>query len=514
MASTTGSGSERPLYLAELSRDAQKQLYAANQLICKSYSSIEFNGNRGAKWHLFLDHEMDIVESCAIASAITVLRMTGERADSPLLQQAIATLSSLQQKNGGWTSWVTKMEEAVGGSTEEPLTLDTFYAVRALLVSEQAGSKNFQDGINWLTQTTCPEGGWGFYPDGKPCVLPTSYAIRILSKTNSIQPSASMKDTIDRGITWLLKAQSPEKGWGRIPGEESSSVHTALALMALADAGFNGLSPNMISGRNWLLDNHQDRSAIFDTYDVPRRDTKGKITGVLRTIKHLNFAEGLILQGLLAAETDFLDERFLKTVGNLISLHELNGHWKCLHAGFGQPMYAIMDACLALHRFVREIEDRRIFLELSAHIRTFQMKFAAVAKDFKRIEGNAEETNSSITRALNEVAQMGVSVQQLNTRLSNLDRLAERLDRIERGLWLLSPVTTASRFCAEYRLFSTVLFLLIVCGAASLIAWHYFGLKSRLFIVITFATNAVLLLINVISFFYQLYPRLHPKSKG
>jgi hypothetical protein len=507
LSSIPGPRSDRPLHLSELSRDAQKQLYAANQLICRSYSTIEFNGGRGVKWHLFLDNPIEIVESCALASGITILRITGERADSHLLQQAISTLCRLQQASGGWTSWVSTMEQVEDKSAEEPLTLDTFYALRALFVSEQNESKSFSDGINWLLSTACLEGGWGFYRGGKPFVLPTSYAVRILSQANSARPSPSMKDAIDRGLGWLLAAQSPDGGWGRAPKEESSSVHTALGLMALAEAGFNGLSPHVISGRRWLLANHLGRFVIFDTYDVPSRNTKRK-TSVLRTINHLNFAEGLILQGLLAAETDLLDIHFQEAATNLLRLHETDGHWKCLHAGFKQPIYAIMDACIALSRLVREVDSRRLFLEISEHIQTFQIRFDSVAEQLQQLDNKIEAINSENSRNFDELASINAFFNRINMKLLDLERGATRIDRIEEGLWLLSPVTIASRFSAQYRLFSSVLFLLLICGTATLIAWYFYGIKSRLFLIVSFATNGVLLLINIISFYFQLYPRL------
>jgi hypothetical protein len=509
-ASTTGLEREGPRHISELSREAQTRLHVGGDLIRRSYVPVPFNGHQGAKWHLFLDHELNIVELCAVAGGIIILRVTGERSDSPLLQQAIATLCRLQQKNGGWTSWVTRPEEVETSSTEEPLTLDTFYALRALSLTELITSQNFWDGIEWLRRTSCSEGGWGFYAEGKPFVLPTSYAIRILSKAYSTRPNVLLRDVIHRGLEWMVKAQNHTQGWGRAPGEESSSVHTALALMALMEAGLTRVSSEVVSGRDWLLDNSGDRSAIFDSYEVPQRGEKGVITEA--RINHLNFPEGLIVQGLLAAETDLLDPRLLGVVGALLNLQDKDGYWKCIHAAFKQPIYAIMDACLALQAFVRQVEDRRIFLELSEHIQTLRIHLGTLADRSREVDARIDGLDSSMARMLSEMANAGTSLQQAESRLATLERLQQKLDRMTQGLWLLSPVTAISRFCYQYRLFSCLLLLLTACGAGTLVAWYFFGVKSRTFFAASFATNGVLLAINILTFFYQLYPRL--RSKG
>jgi hypothetical protein len=334
-----------------------------------------------------------------------------------------------------------------------------------------------------------------------------------LSKANSIKSDILTSDVIKRGLEWLLSACNHEGAWGRTAGESSSAVHTSLALMAVVDAGLTRYSTEVVAAREWLLSHLDDRDSIFDNYDVPHRDDTGKIVGApRRTINHLNFPGGLIVQGLLTAGTNLLDDRLLRSVEDLISLQDKDGSWTSKQVAWKQPVYAIMDAVLALSHFIRQVEDRQVYLELMEQLQTIRNEMqlgVSRSTDFDLRLSGISESNQAV---LDRIASIDVSLSELRGSVTKIERLEQHINRIEQGLWLARPFATLSRFCAQFRLFALILFLLVLAGATEIISRQRYGIKSRTFVLSSWTVDGVLLLISILAFFFELYP--HARRKG
>ena len=234
-----------PPGLRELAIGARAAVERALSLVRPQAKRVVVSELEGYKWNLFLDEPGEVIETCALASAITIMATGGESLDSELLSTSVRTLRQIALKTGGWTSWLTPPGSA--DNHEAPLVLDTFYALRALFLAGQQDCIEFVNGLNWICSAVNPAGAWGFHTQSAPFVLPTSYAIRVLLLANpALQPQA--REEMNRGISWLIRVQDPNTGgWGRTEGEFPSTVHTSLALLALSEAGSDRFHPAMVS---------------------------------------------------------------------------------------------------------------------------------------------------------------------------------------------------------------------------------------------------------------------------
>lgn len=446
--------------IRQMVQEARRELALSMGFVRARAERMTVGAVQGCRWHLFSDAPNPALETCAIACGITVLTVCGESPDSELLLQAKNSLLYLQQTDsGGWTSWISDRTGRAQSEQEEPLVLDTFYALRALWLLGASGSPEFQRGLEWLRRAHDPATrAWGFYRGGDASTLATAYAVTMLSGGYA-QSMPVARDVRDGGVEWLLKLQreNGDGGWGRIKGAPSSAVHTALTLRALVDSGFDLHSQPIREGRAWLLENSGDTAETIDAYYTPGRTASGKRTGT-RDIVHVNFPEGIVLQGLVAAGAELLDPQLVAALRRLLDQQDRSGYFKCLSAHHKQPIYAIMDGCLALAAFVERVEERQAVLEVYERIKAQDQVVAELAA---RLEELAEQGTRHAAGASEVRTAVGASVERLGVVEAELGRLARAGDEVsevlrdlQSGLAVLQPLMAMTRAVRKYPMLS------------------------------------------------------------
>lgn len=97
-------------------------------------------------------------------------------------------------------------------------------------------------GVDYLAGSQREDGSWAPLWFGNQSAPgeenPTYGTARVLLALNRLSRDGDLpvEDMRDRGIGWLLDAQSPDGGWGGAEGVNSTIEETALAVQALADA--------------------------------------------------------------------------------------------------------------------------------------------------------------------------------------------------------------------------------------------------------------------------------------
>ena len=131
-------------------------------------------------------------------------------------------------------------------------------------------------GLEWLIQNQVDGGSWtGVSPDYIEDRAPlTSYNLQVLSLASSAGCSVDgLATSITNATNWLKNAQNTDNGWGKDANEDSDTFTTALAIIALIDAGEAPSASYIQEGRAWLVDhktasgsNHYWSSALESAY--------------------------------------------------------------------------------------------------------------------------------------------------------------------------------------------------------------------------------------------------------
>jgi hypothetical protein len=116
---------------------------------------------------------------------------------------------------------------------------------------------------------------WGFIPWTEPRVSPTCIAIRTLRNINN-------QNLIDDAVRWLLAARDSQNAWGSTARSSATLTHTALAILALREAGYNQFNPALLDGyaflakqlRQYMNSNQsrlscEDNMGFMEIIDVP-----------------------------------------------------------------------------------------------------------------------------------------------------------------------------------------------------------------------------------------------------
>lgn len=391
--------------IGELRDQASACLGLAADRIQKDARFVE--NDRLCLWRLELDSESEVIprEACAVACGILALHSTV--GSSPRVERMLVgareSLFDLQQDDGGWTSIQGGPEEIV-----DSLTLDTYFALQALLMDEGSpeSDEKIRKGFEWLLDAVNPSGpGWGFYKGATDSrTLPTTYAIRTLRKRYG-DADVRARDAVTSAVDWLLgDVKTPEGAWGQKPGAPPSVVHTAATLMALDAAGFSPYSADMVQGRTWLLEHLDEKEQIteFD-YEVYRTNRRTSAREFHARISHTTFPEGFVLQSLMTAGTSILDERLLDLVHVLTTDQKKNGTWPCHERpSHSEPIYAVVDACLALRMFASRVAQQAALLEIVDPLRELTSRTTAMERKIQDID---EAISRSSQRIEQDVAR-------------------------------------------------------------------------------------------------------------
>jgi hypothetical protein len=455
-----------------LGQQSRQSLVDAEMFVRSHAVEVTFDDQRGWKWDLFADEPTESVETCAISCAIIALSAAGGLDASLMVNESVRTLLRLQLPSGGWTSWLTSLDDLADEDPEEALVVDTYFALSALNAVEMKGVEQFAQGIEWFCRVQdATTGGWGFYPGAPPQLLPTCMAIVSLAYHDTDNNSAT-RAVINRGVTWLLSHQgSGERpGWS-IRADVPSAVHTAWALQALSAAGLDSYSPPVVAAREWLLDNVADRGSLIDHYVTPGLTLAGH-RRASRAITHINFPEGIIVRGLLLAGTHILDPRLLAAVDQLVRDQRVGGYWCCVHAPKEQPIYALTDACVALRLFVDKVKTHESILEISEQILEHQVAVSRLAAHVETLRSGSQNTaaqlaeiSAKIDDARREIEERRDADQATNAHLRQVEANVAWLSR---GLTGMRPLMWLTRLIARWPILTVLIVLQIVayCFAA------------------------------------------------
>jgi len=155
------------------------------------------------------------------------------------------------------TCWVCLAYQAMQVQETQQVELDVHTFLKATQVASEHGTS------------------WGFVPWTEPRVLPTCVAIRVLSKIHD-------HGLVSSAVRWLLAARDSQNAWGPTATSSATLTHTAAAILALREAGYNPHNPVLSDGyaflakglRNWLVAGQprtwsEDTAGFVEIIDIP-----------------------------------------------------------------------------------------------------------------------------------------------------------------------------------------------------------------------------------------------------
>lgn len=155
------------------------------------------------------------------------------------------------------TCWVYLAYQASSTQETQEVELDVHTFLKATKIPSQHGIS------------------WGFVPWTEPRVSPTCIAIRVLSKIHD-------QSLVSDAIRWLLVARDSQNAWGPTARSSATLTHTALAIFALREAGYNPYNPVLQDGYaflakrlgEWMANKQshtssEDNMAFVEIIDVP-----------------------------------------------------------------------------------------------------------------------------------------------------------------------------------------------------------------------------------------------------
>ena len=164
----------------------------------------------------------------------------------PLDSTATQSLLSFQQQSGGFGLSL--------GYSSDPF--DTALALQAILEALAQDSSNTteredawtqaQSAVGFLLDKVNADGGWSLLPGGESDTQATAVALSVLSAYRSNGPTAitGLDAAAQRAGEWLISISDPAAGWGSPPAAHD----TALALIGLADLGAARTTDTSTSG--------------------------------------------------------------------------------------------------------------------------------------------------------------------------------------------------------------------------------------------------------------------------
>jgi hypothetical protein len=352
----------------ELARDraiAEHSSITVGPLIQKAYNrSLDYldekksSENNRVGWSQYLDQRT--IGIVSTAQGILSHLYVGKQ--SPSLDEAIKTLVSMQNPDGGWQV----RRALIGGSSDLSITESTCYVLMTLLQTGRSLADGaIAAGIQWLEQTQQKDGGWPSSTHASdPQICATALAVRALTL-------ARRTDVAGRGANWLRRQQHEGGGWSqgqKQPGAEVSPGFSAHAIMALVEAGKYttiDLTTEVQAGCRYLKETFDDKDA------EPWKPIA--VNTVVDSVKSVRlefrfFSTALGLTALAMAGSDLSDRVALMGTRRLLELQDSNGGWRCSSNAHGtHPIWATHDALLALKSVTGATVEKITVIAKSPH---------------------------------------------------------------------------------------------------------------------------------------------------
>jgi len=178
-----------------------------------------------------------------------------------ILKKAIGHIISMREENGAWS----RLKDEFPSETEP-----TSWAVKVLALGKMAPDK-VEKGVRFILHDQRPDGSWNNN------AAHTGFAVIALCQTGT------GVEAIEKAISYLRNVQHREGGFQRTAGVgEPTTLHTAIVLFAMKEAGLSADDPMVKKALTWLADCQNEDGG----YGVAR-DTPSVAFGTARAVKAL-----------------------------------------------------------------------------------------------------------------------------------------------------------------------------------------------------------------------------------
>lgn len=197
-------------------------------------------------WHQFL--ESGKIGNVATAQVLIIYKQYNRQI--PNLNSCIKFLLS-NIKEMVWENKKVYGWSYVSSGPSVPCAEPTCWVYLAFQILDLPGRQKIESIVyNFLKKSKIEsqEGtSWGFTPWSESRISTTSLALRALCR---IGDAELIKDT----IRWLLAARNSDNVWGQLPKSASTITHTALATLALKEAGYSSSNLVIQSAFDFLVE--------------------------------------------------------------------------------------------------------------------------------------------------------------------------------------------------------------------------------------------------------------------
>lgn len=167
------------------------------------------------------------------AGILWALGVAGESPSSEHMLRCLDWIMS-QQHDDGSLPLVQKGKEPAIDSTAQGILA----AVPMYKVWGREDIRTFiEKTSHWLLANRRNNQGWGMWPGDRPTVASSAFAMRALHAANQVLDSKEITGCLSEAKAWLLTLRHEESGWGAYAGNPPKAASTALALLALIEAG-------------------------------------------------------------------------------------------------------------------------------------------------------------------------------------------------------------------------------------------------------------------------------------
>ncbi len=217
----------------------------------------------------------DVDDSAVVVMALQIAKLPNEQLKQQAIARAINWIASMQCQAGGWAAfdvnnnqdWLNLVPYGDLKAMIDPNTADVTARVLEMLgeCKQSIDTQSFEKALFYLINEQETDGSW-FGRWGVNYIYGTSSALSALA----LVAPHTCKSSIERGVTWLLKCQNTDGGWGEtcrsyndpsLKGKgKSTASQTAWAiigLIAAVEAKAITALPAIEKGINYLLATQQ-----------------------------------------------------------------------------------------------------------------------------------------------------------------------------------------------------------------------------------------------------------------
>jgi hypothetical protein len=302
------------------------------------------------------------------------------KADTPLANQILKTISAMQGEDGGFTAQSTT--QLCG----KPISLTecTMTATWALATANFENTEVYSNAVQWLLTNKNPDDGWGVFSprpeilsasDIKSRTLTTARTIIALRQAQVLMHLGSvtglsqeeLSSSITRGMAWLARAQDKSGAWDIFSfcdnlSQSGSPSHTAQAIVALRGEGIYRDCINR--GVSWLQSvfNVQAVGGWEPSVEEAEASFTDKMQPYVRPIMQQwsHYSTPWCAIALMVSGISMSSFLVTAAIDYLLDSQNLDGTWLNPLGGEHKPIWAISDNILAFRIYQASIAGYRM----------------------------------------------------------------------------------------------------------------------------------------------------------